>query len=390
MTIGTHAQQYLDAIQRRLVRLDQQLPQISAAATEAAQRACAGGRVWAMSDEEGFVSELQHRAGGLMMVRGIPGADLALDDSVTDRDAVIAATQALATERQGRLISGLAERGAAVTLIGSSDDPLRELAPAFIDNGLPPGTGAIVEYGGRQICPAASAINIATGWTWCVELANACAAQGRAPVFLMSGGLASGFDRNQQHEGKAFHDEGESQLQPAPAGQKGREYLAELQRCFTSIRATEMGRLDEIGSVAAATREEGHTVWCASIGHNLGAQKGLQGDPEFFRLSFPERDEVAELNNGDFYIYNGYYFFPEEELQAARATVSRSAWVLGGREIETIYPHGGEIHVNAYWQYGDTSLHLPGYDVRVVPPSGVIATAMLWLLHAAAADHIAP
>ena len=243
--------------------------------------------------------------------------------------------------------------------------------------------------GQSATCPAASAVNVAAGWTWCVELANACATLGKAPVFLMSGGLASGFDRNQQHEGRSFHDEDEYQLQPAPAGQKGGEYLSELQRCFTSIRATELRRLDEIGAVAAATRSAGHAVWCASIGHNLGAQRNLDGDPGFFQLVFPEGNEVPELAEGDFYIYNGYYFFPEEELRAARATVSRSAWIMGGREIETLYPHEGEICVNAYWRYGDTSLHLPGYDVRVVPPSGVITTAMLWLVHAAGADHIA-
>ncbi len=390
MANRTYAEQYLDAIQLGLVGLHQELPEISAAATEAARRACADARVWVMSDEVGFVSELQHRAGGLMMLRGLPGEHLTLDDSVSENDAVVASTQALHSDRQAALLDGLRERGVAVTLIGSADDPLRGQAGSFIDNGLSPGTGAVIDHGGRMICPAASAINVAAGWTWCVELANACAALGRAPVFLMSGALASGFDRNQQHEGKPFHNEGEYQLLPAPAGQKGGEYLAELQRCFTSIRATELGRLDEIGAVAAATREAGHTVWCASIGHNMGGQRDLEGDPGFYQVVFPEANEVPPMAAGDFYIYNGYYFFPEEELRAARAMVSRSAWVMGGREIETIYPHDGEIFVNAYWRYGDTSLHLPGYDVRVVPPSGVIATAMLWLLHAAAADHIAP
>ena len=384
------AEHYLQAIQERLIGIEQQLPQISAAATIAAQRACNGGRVWAVSDEEGFVSELQHRAAGLMMVRGIPGENLSLDDSVVGGDVVIAATQGHAPDRQLALLAGLAERGVAVTLIGSADGPVHVDTGAFVDNRLPSGTAPILEYGDHQICPAASAVNVAAGWTWCIEFANACAALGRMPVFLMSGGLASGFDRNQQHEGKPFHDEGEYHVLSGPAGQKGREYLAELNRCLTSIRATEMARLDEIGALAAEVRSAGHSVWCASIGHNLGAQRGLKGDPGFFRLVFPERNEVPEMSRDDFYIYNGYYLFPEEELRAARTAVSRSAWIMGGKEIETIYPHAGEIHINAYWRYGDTSVHMPGYDVRVIPPSGVITTMMLWLLHAAAADHISP
>jgi len=383
------AERYVDAAQAGLTGLERQLPSIAAAATRAAERACAGGRVWALSDEEGFVSELQHRASGLMMVRGIPGGEtFELDDAVSAGDVVLAATQERAAAAQGSLLDGLVERGAAVTLIGSADSALRPRAPAFIDTGLPAGSAPVLPYGDTTICPLASALNIAAGWLWCIELANACAALGRAPVFLMSGGLATGRDRNRQHEGKPFHDPGEYRIVPSPAGQKGRELLSEWLRCLTGIRATELDRIAEIGAVAAAARSAGHAVWCASIGHNLHAQRGLDGDPGFFRLLFPEWDETADLQAGDFYVFNGYYTFPEAELAAARATVERSAWIMGGKEIETIYPHPGEIHVNAYWQYGDASIRLPGYDVRVVPPSGVITTAMLWLLHAAAADHI--
>lgn len=383
------AERYLDTVQSGLTGLERQLPSIAAAATQAAERVCADGMMWALSDEEGFVSEMQHRASGLMMVRGIPGGEtFDLHDDVSGEDVVIAATQDRSTAAQGALLDGLAERGAAVTLIGSAESTLRPRAGAFIDTGLPAGSAPVLPYGDALICPLASAMNIAAGWLWCIEMANACAALGKAPVFLMSGGLATGRDRNRQHEGQFFHGPGEYRIVPSPAGQKGRELVAEWLRCLSGIRATEMGRIAEIGAVAAATRKAGRTVWCASIGHNLHAQRGLDGDPGFFRLLFPERDEKADLQAGDFYVFNGYYTFPEEELAAARASVERSAWIMGGKEIETIYPHRGEIHVNAYWQYGDASIRLPGYDVRVVPPSGVITTAMLWLLHAAAADHI--
>ena len=171
------ATQYLDAVQAGLTRLERQLPSIAAAATRAAERACAGGRVWALSDEEGFVSELQHRASGLMMVRGIPGGEtFELDDGVSPEDTVIAATQGNATDRQGSLLDRLAERDVAVTLIGSADSPLRTKAAAFIDTGLPAGNAPVLPYGDATICPLASALNISAGWLWCIEMANACAA----------------------------------------------------------------------------------------------------------------------------------------------------------------------------------------------------------------------
>jgi len=380
-------EQYLDSVQAKLVGLDAQLPALAAAASVAGERACVGGKVWALSDEAGFVSELQHRASGLMMVRGLPGGGaLPLDQAISEGDAVLAATQNHDPVGQGACLEALAKRGVHVTLIGSADSSLRSSATAFVDNGLPPGTGPVLTFRGRSVCPAASAINVAAGWLWALELANACHRLGKAPVFLVSGVLRAGFDRNQQHEGKSFHGPGEYQVSAAPAGEKGRELLAELLRCFSSIRATEIGKLAELGAIAATTIAAGNTVWCASIGHNLAAQRDLDGDPGLFHLVFPEQRETPELSDGDLYIYNGYYFFPKEELSAVRAAGIRSAWVMGGKEIETIYPHPGEIHINAYWRYGDAAIHLPGYDVRVIPPSGVVTTAMLWLLNAAAAD----
>ena len=385
--MSSFAEQYLRAIEARLAGLGAQLPTIAAAAAAAAERACAGGRIWIVSDEEGFVGEFQHRAAGLMMMNGLPGSGaLPLDEGVGAGDAVLAATQHHDPERQGELLRALAERGVHVTLVGAAASPLREYATAFIDSGLAVGTAPLLRHEGAAVCPAASAVNIAAGWLWALEMANACHLRRRAPVFLVSGGLAAGADRNRQHEGKAFHDPGEYHVVPAPAGQRGTELLAEWMRCLTSIRATEMDKLAEIGALAAATRAAGHTVWCASIGHNLPAQRGIEGDPGLFRLQFPEQGEEPDFAAGDCYIYNGYYIFPAEELAAARAAGVRSAWIMGGREIEVIYPHPGEIHVDGYWRYGDASLHLPGYDYRVIPPSGVITTTLLWLLQAAAID----
>ena len=385
--MGSLAEQYLRAIEARLAGLGAQLPTIAAAAAVAAERACAGGRIWAVSDEEGFVGEYQQRASGLMMMSGLPGSGaLPLDEAVGAGDAALAGTQHHDPERQGELLRALAERGVHVTLVGAAASPLREYATAFIDSGLPVGTAPLLEHEGVAVCPAASVLNIAAGWLWALEMANACHLRGRAPVFLVSGGLAAGADRNRQHQGKAFHDPGEYEVVPAPAGQRGTELLAEWMRCLTSIRATEMDKLAEIGALAAATRAAGHTVWCASSGHNLPAQRGIEGDPGLFRLQFPERAEEPDFAPGDCYIYNGYYLFPAEQLAAARAAGVRSAWIMGGREIEVIYPHPGEIHVDGYWRYGDASLHLPGYDYRVIPPSGVITTTLLWLLQAAAID----
>ena len=149
-------------------------------------------------------------------MNGLPGSGgLPLDAAVGAGDAALAGTQRHDPERQGELLRALAERGVHVTLVGAAVSPLRGYATAFIDSGLPVGTAPLLEHEGVAVCPAASAVNIAGGWLWALEMANACHLRGRAPVFLVSGGLPAGADRNRQHEGKAFHDRGEYEVVPA-------------------------------------------------------------------------------------------------------------------------------------------------------------------------------
>ena len=85
-------------------------------------------------------------------------------------------------------------------------------------------------------------------------------------------------------------------------------------------------------------------------------------------------------------MYIGYYFYPEEQLSKVRKAGIPSLWIMGGKEIESIYPEKDEIHIDAYWRYGDASVWIPGYDIKIAPASGVIMTAALWLCYAATAQ----
>ena len=41
-----------------------------------------------------------------------------------------------------------------------------------------------------------------------------------------------------------------------------------------------------------------------------------------------------------------------------------------------------EIVINQHWAFGDAVVPLPGYDVKILPTSGVIAEAVVWMVHA--------
>ena len=41
---------------------------------------------------------------------------------------------------------------------------------------------------------------------------------------------------------------------------------------------------------------------------------------------------------------------------------------------------GADINISGCWPYGDALVQVPGYDVSILPPSGVIQSAAYWML----------
>jgi uncharacterized phosphosugar-binding protein len=377
------AKNYLEFIQRKIAEQIKEMDTISLAADAASERVVAGGRLFGMGDEKGFQSEYSGRAGGLM---GISTAG----EDVGEGDVVIAATTDSGPGTEYRdTLAGFRSSGAFVILIGSRESREKGVEDLFIDNHLPLGLNQIFADESSPICPTAGVCNVAALWTLTAEFVAACTRRGKMPVCYQSGNMDAGRVRNKLLKGAIFHGDGEINIVPIGAGEKGREYLFNIQRCFAGIGALEIEKFEEAGRLASDALSKGNTVWCDVIGHHLHSQKGIAGDPEIFKIGAPESDdEAGPLEPGDMYIFNGYFIYPADELERVREAGISSVWLLGGRETQDVYPQPGEIHIDAQWRYGDASLSMPGSDIRIVPPSGVIMTTTLWMLIAEAAGRV--
>jgi uncharacterized phosphosugar-binding protein len=378
------AKNYLSFIQGKCSELLRDMNAITAAADAAAERIVTGGKLYATGDEAGFQSECSSRAGGLMGIKTV-------DEDLADGDVVLAATTGVSDGSTYRdTLAEYRTKGALVILIGSRECAERGVEDLFIDNHLSKGLSPVFEFSDRPICPTAGVCNVAALWTFVSEYIAACTRRGKMPVCWQSGGIDAGKARNTLLKGRVFHDDGEFDITPVGAGEKGREYLYNLQRCFAAIGNLEIGKFEQAGSLAAEAIGKGSTVWCGVIGHHLHSQKGIEGDPGFFSISAPEsKEEAGTFKPGDVYLFNGYFFYPGDQLEKVREAGIPSVWLLGGRETQSVYPQPGETHIDAYWRYGDGALSFPGYDIRVVPPSGVIMTTTLWMLTAQTAAALA-
>jgi hypothetical protein len=384
MGLPEKAEQYLGTLQEKLVSIEEALDSLASAADRAADRIVSGGRFFADGDEGGFAGELCGRSGGLMGIGPAPSPE-----AVASRDVVIAASLGLQPNSLLERLHTYMHRGALVVTVGSGRSWIRGEGHAHLDTFVEPGTVPVVPHRGQMICPCGGALAITAAWVFVAEFVTACLRRGRVPVCWQSVGLPDAPARNARYGGMVFHPPGDFLVEPVPDREKGREYLAELHRCLSSIRLREGHHFTDAGRLAAEAIRTGATVWCDALGHHLPAQRGIAGDPALFSLQFPERGEKGKrFSPGDVYVYNGYYFYPKEELELARKSRIGSVWILGGKEVLSISPHLGEIHIDAHWRYGDTSIVIPGYDVPIIPASGVVMTATLWMMVAAAAQYL--
>ena len=370
------AGEYLQFIQRKLVNLLDNITVLSTAGDAAAERIVSGGKLWGLSDEKGFISEFSSRSGGLMCIHEAPEPE-----KVSAADVIVAASTDSRPDSYPDLLESYRATGALIILIGSREAAERPGCDIFIDTALPKGTAPLFKFRSAPACPTAGVVNVAALWAFTAEFVAACSRRGKVPVCWQSGVLDTGKARNKILKDRVFHDDGEFDVPPIAAGEKGREYLFNIQRCLASMHAMELEKFVQAGKIGADAINKGNTVWCDSIGHHLPSQEGIAGDPGILTLGFPERkDKAGPFKKGDVYFYNGYYIYPTAELQAAREAGIASVWILGGKDVQGIYAQPGEIHINAYWRYGDASLTIPGLDIKIIPASGVIMTTTLWML----------
>ena len=374
--------QYVDTILASADHIEENLPAIAEAAERAADRLIAGGNLYSAADEEGFAFEAYYRAGGMMMVKYAPKNPAQMGDL----DVVLVGTLNLKPDQQREELRAMREAGALVILFGSEQSPLKDEVDVLISTGLPPGVASVVTTEGRSepICPAGPAGNAAALWVFTGELVAACTRQGKMPTMFLSNGLPGAGERNGKYYNRyAFHPD--MQIDPVPPGQLGPAYLTEIRRCLEGMRDHQIPALQEGGRRIANAIHAGYTAWAVTLGgHMCRHQLGLPGDPGFldasYALSYGGLAQVVVMNPRDALVYMGWAVDPLGPRDSLREKQFPSVMILGAQETVPFVPHPWETYVDPYWEYGDACVEVPGYDIKILPASGVVQTAALWMI----------
>jgi hypothetical protein len=353
----------LDRAKDAIHRVRKDLPAMRAHAETAAQHLVAGGQLYA-SGQPSMISEVCGRAGGYIML--LPWSD----QSLTANDTIL--------HFAGPGISmpaALASSDAIVAGFGAQLEPGMDL---FFSN-----------YSGETgISPTLS--NAIPVWVFLGELFSASTRLGKTPAMYESIGMYSAQSRNDKlrNDGSMFHQD---LVVPAiEANRIGNAFLDQIDGILSRIRETELQRIRRTAEWSAQAKRSGKTLYMYSMGHLFPDEVGntaigtlfqSHGYNAGFRTTPPPGEPIA---SGDVVVYIGYQHAPSALLDRAHAAGARMAYVSLHADRDYV-DDVNTLWIDPMWDWPDGCVAIEGYDVPILPASGIVDGVIAWQIYENAA-----
>lgn len=343
------AADYIASLQSAISPLHNNLPALTQSAEQAADAFLFGANLWAAGRQADFISELCQRAGGLMAI-----APLA--NNVPAKNDIILYASRSTDDNDRKILEHWRTNGATVINFCSQ-------AGLFQDG-----------------FPIDTVVSVVEAWMWTGEFVAACTRLGKVPVLYQSYGLPGGYERAKKYQGKRFHDD--LKIQPIANGVLGKAYVDEIQRMLNSIRETQLPRINR----AAEWWRKARSAAALVTGHMFpvhGQDPRASHICDFVPAPAREDKELLGSNPPEFVLYLGYQFAPHKLLEEAKRTTVNLVYsaVEPGLPAE---PSDNIIYVAPGWPLTDACVNVPGYDIPILPASGVIQAAIYWTIAAKA------
>ena len=335
------------------------IPAMEPVAEEAADRLARGGRFWAAGNRS-LVSELTGRAGGFMMLKPL-----------------------------GEQCS---KKGDVVLYF-----PCAESSP-------PAGKGLLVCFGeslGRDDCvcfpnhadAAGSSVTLGQtgcGWVFSAEVISALTRKGMMPVMYETIGAYGGNGRIVLYKNGEIPFHTDITVQPVPSGHISEGYIHTICAMLARVEREEYEKLKTLGRWAREAHSEGKTLYMYSMGHLFpdeveASEIGSAFTSGVWNAGFRHPTPAHEFLEGDLVVHIGYQHPPQDLLRKARDARARVGYV-------SLYPDRdytqdpGVIWIDPMWPWSDACVPIEGYDVSVLPASGLVNGAIAWEIYRLATE----
>ena len=346
-SVAATADNYLLCLQATLTQTRSNLGALTQGAERAAGEFAAGGNLWAAGRQQDFLAEACGRAGGLMAIaplgQRIPAK----------HDVILYAVPGLLNSEDFKLVDGWQEHGATV---------IKFTSPAGL-------------Y--RERFPLDTVANVVDLWTWTGEFVAACTRLGKMPVLYQSYGLPGGPERGKKYQGRKFHED--LTIEPIPTGALGREYLKQIALMLAKISDTQMPKILE---AATWWRQAGSTTTLVT-GHMFPRHTQDPRAPSPGSVvavaAWEDKDWLDASHPPQFVLCLGYQFAPRKLIDQAKALGVKLVY-SDVQPAQPPQPSGNILYIDPAWPLADGCVAMPGYDVPILPASGVIQAAIYWTI----------
>ena len=338
------AEHYLSNLQTALTQTRSNMTTLTTSANRAAHEFLSGGRIWAAGRQADFIGEACGRAGGLMAIAPLG------QQVPTNHDVVLYAIPGSLEEADLKIFKQWQEKGAAVI-------PFSSPAGMFNDH-----------------FPIDTVANVVNLWTWTGEFVAACTRLGAMPVLYQSYGLPGGPERGKKYQGKRFHDD--MTVKPIAAGVLGRQYLDQIESMLAKID-TQMPKIHQ----AAKWWGQARTAVTFGTGHMFPRHyQDPRTNPMCSFSAAPawENKDLLDTNHPPpFVLYLGYQFAPQKLVNQAKALGVKLLYT-DVQPAQPPEPASHILYIDPAWPLDDGCVTLPGYDIPILPASGIIQAAIYW------------
>ena len=305
------------------------------------------------------------------------------ETALSPNDVVILGWSGAPPDQELELLRDLRASGALIVGIGPASWAGADAqmgADLFLESEVPLSEAVTAPFGGEGY-PLISLQNLVVSWTFTGEIVAALTRIGRMPAMYQSVLVTGARERNARFVGSRFHQT--HQVPAIPLGQVGGEYLDAIGGILRALIEEETRAIDQVGAVCAQVLNDGRVIHAGMISHFPVYQHGAPGDPLYMRRLARldgESPSVAELErelkSGDLFFFFGYYRRPTQAYQVAHRTGARIVEVITGDGLDGS-PQPDYV-IRPKWPFGDSVTRVPGYDVKILPSSGIVQTAIYW------------
>lgn len=334
------------------------VPMMVTTAEQAAARLAAGGSLWA-AGEDSFISEMCGRAGGLMMVKS-------LGDTTPARGDVVL----FGTGTEQSVPDSLLQSDALVITFGLQNPP--DTAVHFANHAAD-----------HQLSPSLGAITPA--WIWTCELVAALTRLQKMPVVYETIGLYFGFPRIDRflNKGILWHDP--NPVPPVAPGVLGNRYIDAVDAMLLRVEKEQRECIDRAADWAKQAKNDGKRLYAYTMGHFVPIELKKSAFGQLFvtnpwNSGFDRKLPEQIYTQGDFIIHVGYQHPPYMILKCAQSAKARVVYIdiLQHRDYVN---DPNVIWIDPMWSWPDACVELEGYDILIVPASGIVNTALAWEIY---------